>query len=127
LIFFAFSRKSRQCVTIPDAHSKNPSVSVVVCAHNEAHHLQELLPLLYQQDYSPKEIVIVDDCSTDNTHTFLTLQVATHPELKILHIPDRQTASGKKKALMQGIQGAQHDIILLTDADCRPDSDQWIH
>ena len=126
LTLFAFSRASRQCVTTSGAHSKKPSVSVVICAHNEADNLQELLPLLYQQDYSPKEVVIVDDRSTDNTYAFLTLQTEAHPELKILQIHDHKAASGKKRALMQGIQLAQHEIILLTDADCRPDSDQWI-
>lgn len=127
LFFYAFFRADRQCVTQANAQGNKLSVSVVICAHNEADNLRELLPLLYQQDYSPKEIVIVNDRSTDATQDFLTQQIQSHPDLKVLHINNSLTVSGKKNALIKGIQLAQHELILLTDADCRPVSSQWIH
>jgi cellulose synthase/poly-beta-1,6-N-acetylglucosamine synthase-like glycosyltransferase len=87
--------------------------------------LKELLPLLYLQDHFQKEIIVVDDHSTDNTKEFLKREKIFHPELKVVNL-NHPAISGKKKALQKGIQLARHEIILLTDADCRPNSYQWM-
>lgn len=126
LFFLAFFKRDTFNTTKFKLTSQRPSVSVIICAHNEADNLHALLPLLYQQDYFPKEIIVVNDRSTDGTNDFLSDEAQSHPELKILRITEHKIASGKKNALKQGIRLAQHEIILLTDADCRPVSDQWI-
>lgn len=97
-------------------------VSVIVCAHNEAAHLQSLLPLLLEQQYPDFEVVVVNDRSADATAAVL----AGFP-VKTLYI--RQTPPGvsaKKYALTQGIAAASGPLLLLTDADCRPASAQWL-
>lgn len=104
----------------------NP-VSVVICAHNAAHYLQKLLPVLFQQAHPVFEVVLVIDRSTDNTLDMAQHWVAQETRLRYFSIeetpPDIQP---KKYALMQGIQMAQYESILLTDADCMPASPQWI-
>jgi glycosyltransferase involved in cell wall biosynthesis len=112
---------------IGSVHSSLPPVSIIVCAHNELSNLQELLPLLYQQQYSTFEIVVVEDTSYDDTLDFLLAQKEQHPTLKIVWLRERpEHVGGKKYALTLGIRAASYNHLLLTDADCRPASDHWI-
>lgn len=105
----------------------NLSVSVVVSAHFEYANLQKLIPTLLEQKHQHFEIVIVDDKSEDGSYEYLQEMSSKHDQLKFVridHTPDH--ISDKKYALTLGIKAAQNDIILLTDADCVPASDEWI-
>lgn len=104
-----------------------PGVSIVVAAWNELFNLGELILLLEAQDYPDLEIIIVDDRSSDGTYDFLLSDIAPFPRIKFVHIeslPDHFTA--KKFAVTMGIKKASKEVILVTDADCRPVSDQWV-
>lgn len=104
-----------------------PSVSVVICARNEDDNLVEFLPLVLTQDYPDFEVVVVDDCSFDNTGDILKELSKKHNRLRVVTIKeDEYYQHGKKVALMMGIKGAMYEHLLLTDADCRPASDQWL-
>lgn len=106
---------------------KYPSVSVIVAAWNELHNLKELLPLLEAQEYPTFEIIVVDDRSSDGTYDYLLTNEGNYKKVKfvrILDLPEHFTA--KKYALTMGIKKAKNEIILTTDADCRPASTQWI-
>lgn len=102
-------------------------VSVLVCAHNELANLRELLPLLYNQNFYPYEIIVVDDRSTDGSLDFLLEQQSQQALLRLVWLRKRPAhIKGKKFALSMGIRAARYDKILLTDADCRPQSPQWV-
>lgn len=102
-------------------------VSVIVCARNELANLKQLLPILYRQEYTNFEIVVVDDCSTDGTLDFLLAEKQANPCLKVVWLRHRPAhVRGKKYPLSLGIRAARNERLLLTDADCRPASDQWI-
>jgi glycosyltransferase involved in cell wall biosynthesis len=111
--------------------SKNQSpeegVTVLVAAHNEFHNLKLLIPKLFEQDYPKFDVMIVNDRSTDRTKRLLEEMMVRYPKLRsvtIKYTPKHVTA--KKFALTLGIKVAKNDVILLTDADCMPTSDQWI-
>lgn len=98
-------------------------VSIVVCAHNAYTHLIDLISLLESQEYPTFEIIIVNDRSTDHTQQ-LTEQ---YKNIKWITIEDSPTdINPKKNALAKGIETASYQHILVTDADCRPNSTQWI-
>lgn len=106
--------------------SSLPPLSIIVCAHDEEQNLKELIPLLLAQDHPDFEVIIVDDRSNDGTWDLLLSETQKHPRLRMVkvtlkpgHVP------GKKFALTLGIKAAQHEIVLLTDADCRPESTSW--
>lgn len=102
-------------------------VSVIVCAHNEKENLMKLLPKLYAQNFKRFEIVVVDDRSTDGTLDFLLKEKDQHSNLKVVWARFRPPhIKGKKYALTLGIRAATYDKLLLTDADCLPDSSDWI-
>lgn len=102
-------------------------VTVLVAAHNEYHNLKNLIPKLFEQDYPLYEVMIVNDRSTDRTKRLLEEMMAIYPKLRSVNVkytPDHVTS--KKYAITLGIKVAKNDVILLTDADCIPHSDQWI-
>jgi glycosyltransferase involved in cell wall biosynthesis len=104
-----------------------PPVSVIVCARNEAHNLKEFLPLLLQQDYPEYEVIVVNDRSIDDTEDVLKLLSYQYKHLKSTFIPDKaKFIDSKKMAVTLGIKSATHDIMLFTDADCYPKSNNWI-
>lgn len=100
-------------------------VSVVIAAHNERKNLTRLLPLLINQDHPDYEIVVAFDRCTDGSEglvkTFDPLLVKT---VSIEQVPE--DFNPKKYALTRGIELAEKEIILLTDADCYPGSSRWI-
>lgn len=116
----AFYKKTEMPVNTPPA-------SIVICARNEDDNLAEFLPKVLEQDYPNFEVVVVNDCSWDNTADFLKEFAKKYSNLKIVTIKEDETYShGKKVALMMGIKGANNEHMLLTDADCKPNSKEWL-
>ena len=109
------------------ANEAVPEVSVIVCARNEETNLQDYLHTLLTQDYPNFEVIVVDDGSEDNTHTILEQYTQQCPRLYHTFVPyGARVISSKKLAITIGIKAAHYDHILLTDADCRPESHHWI-
>ena len=102
-------------------------VSVIVCAKDAYEYLIDLVPRILSQDYPDFELVIVNDCSTDETTDYLKFLVDEHPEINVVSLTQSLNFfHGKKFPLSMGIKSAKHDLLLLTDADCLPENDQWI-
>lgn len=107
--------------------TRETGVSVVICAHNECHHLRDALPLILEQDYPEFEVLVVNHASDDDTVFLLSELEKQYPHLKQITIQeDLNFFSGKKFPLSIGIRSACYDKVLLTDADCRPASRTWI-
>jgi glycosyltransferase involved in cell wall biosynthesis len=129
LLYFViiFSRFLVEKQTEIHSNTNTKGVSIVVCAWNEFDNLTELLPILANQTYPDYEVIIVDDRSTDGSGEFLKHEILNYPNFKLVTItetPDH--LASKKYALSLGIKMATKDVLLLTDADCKPSSDQWI-
>lgn len=110
----------------PPASSTEP-VSVIICARNEAENLDNYLPIILSQIYPEYEVIVVDDCSTDDTDVVLKKYTALYPNLRTSVIKvDKKFSHGKKLAVTIGIKAAKYDRILFTDADCRPETSLWL-
>lgn len=109
---------------VPEAPPR-ASVTVLVCARNEAANLRKHLPLWLAQDYPDFEILVIDDASEDESPELLAGWAARHPRLRVLRIPEKISA-GKKAALELGLRHSGREWVLLTDADCRPAGPEWI-
>jgi poly-beta-1,6-N-acetyl-D-glucosamine synthase len=119
LRFIIYKPKSTTAFTGP--------VSVIVCARNEAENLENFLPLVLTQDYPDYEVILVDDCSTDDTDLVLKRFRAEYPRLKTSVIKeDKKFSHGKKLAVTIGIKAACNDHMVFIDADCKPESNQWL-
>ena len=107
--------------------SFNKPVSIIICAKNELENLRRNLPFILQQNYFNFEVIVVNDQSTDESKFFLDKLAQKNNHLTIVEIDDFVTHKpGKKFALTLGIKTAQHEHLLLTDADCVPNSKDWL-
>jgi glycosyltransferase involved in cell wall biosynthesis len=125
-IVFIFTKLNNYHATTVEAKHL-PAVSVIVCAWNELHNLRELIPLLDAQEYPNFEVIIVDDRSWDGSYDFLLSECKHYKNVKFIrisHTPEHLSA--KKYALTLGIKSSKYDVVLLTDADCRPQGSNWI-
>jgi glycosyltransferase involved in cell wall biosynthesis len=86
-----------------------PLISVIIPVHNGEKHIAKCLEALIQSNYPTFEIILVDDCSTDNT-----LAIA---KAKGLSVIGTKTRSGPAVARNLGAMHAQGDILLFLDAD----------
>ena len=117
---FAFAKSK-------SASSKNISISVIVCAKNEAENLKKFLPSIINQDYEKFEVVLINDASSDDTLDVMKTFEEQHNNIKIVDVENNEAFWGNKKyALTLGIKAASHNFLLFTDADCKPVSNQWI-
>lgn len=104
-----------------------PPVSVIVYADNESCNLKENLPMLLTQNYPAYEVIVVNDGSTDESDEVLTALTREYPHLYHTFIPqESKYLSRRKLSLTIGIKAARNEILLFTEARCRPLSNQWI-
>lgn len=99
---------------------KPKKLSVLIPVFNESRWVEELLQRVLVADCSglAREIVIVDDCSTDGTSDILRAQARLHPEIRLFQQSENQ---GKGAALRRAIREATGDILLIQDADLEYD------
>ncbi len=103
--------------------------SIIICAKNEAVQLRKNLPAVLTQKYGgPFEVIVVNDASTDDTGDVLQVFGEKYNHLKIVTVAADAVRNfkGKKYALSVGMQAARYELLLLTDADCVPESNNWI-
>lgn len=118
LFFPLFRKASKEPKTLHPLHQ--PFVSIIIPARNEGHHLDSLLTSLMNLNYPQVEVIVVDDCSEDDTD-----QVAARFPVKLIKgEPTPVGWMGKQWACYQGAKKARGEILLFTDADTThgPDS-----
>ncbi len=102
-------------------------VSVIIAAHNEEKNIPKLISALETQRHHIFEVIIINDRSTDGTKRILDDLNSVKCDLKVIHIDHAPEGySPKKYALAKGIEAAKHDTLLFTDADCVPQTNNWI-
>ncbi len=98
-------------------------VSIVVPVRNEEQTISEMLDSLLEIDYPHEllEIIIVNDQSVDRTREIAKTYVGRfHCNYRVLDVDesDGPTSLAKTRPLMKGLDQAQGEFILMTDADC---------
>ncbi len=98
-------------------------LSIVIPVYNEATTILEILKLVSSIEVGlDKELVLVDDCSTDGTRDVLRKVATDHPDWRVLfHDVNR----GKGAALRTGFAAATGDFVLIQDADLEYDPREY--
>ena len=92
--------------------NKREPVSIIICARNEVENLKNNLPLILEQDYPVFEVIVVNDCSDDDTQDILEKFQEEYKHLKFTQIKhDEKFTHGKKLALTIGIKAAQNEWL----------------
>jgi glycosyltransferase involved in cell wall biosynthesis len=100
-----------------------PTLSILIPAYNEARTIQSILDKIGNVelvgDFS-KQLVVVNDCSTDNTEEMIQEYIARFPDSDISYFK-HDVNRGKGAALHTGIENATGDYIVVQDADLEYD------
>jgi len=106
---------------------KEIPVSVIICAKNEEQNLRKNLTLVLEQEYSNFEVIIVNDCSSDETEFVIKQLMSKYSHLRYTEIKeDPKFKHNKKLAVTIGIKAALHEHFIFIDADCKPNSKKWL-
>ena len=103
-----------------------PTVSIIVCMHNEASNASACLEKIVGQNYSGAniEIIAVNDRSSDQTEEIIKEFSEKYSSIRLISIKDlHRDFAPKKFAIDCAVRSAKGEIILLTDADGRPAPD----
>ncbi len=122
MILFAISGWKK--LTIQEETAPTRGVSILIAARNEATNIETIVRDIFNQSYDSAlfELIVIDDCSEDETLEKCQALAANFPRLKVI---SNVVGEGKKAALQTGIKQAQFGIIATVDADCRVPS-EWL-
>lgn len=96
-------------------------LSVIMPCYNEAATLATILDSVDRVDLL-KEIIAVDDCSSDATYTVLQSEAARRDHMQVVR---HHTNQGKGAAIRTGLQYATGDIVIIQDADLEYDPEDY--
>lgn len=116
--YFYMKRSAKKPWNLKTDGFYEPSITILIPAHNEENVIQLKLENAEALEYGgEREIIVIDDGSTDKTFDEVSEFVESHPEANIRMLRKKERA-GKSGALNFGVKHAKGDIIIVADADC---------
>lgn len=98
-------------------------LSVIIPVHNEKNTIREILKRVNDVNI-PKEIIIVDDKSSDGTRDILKNEYEEKENIKIIY---KEKNEGKTSAIAEGLKHTSGDVVIVQDADLEYDPQDFSH
>ena len=110
----------RERRTLKGSDGEPPVVSVIIPAHNESGRIAGLLKSLETQNYPNAEYIFIDDRSQDESAGIIStfIERNAHLSARLIALTENPGPNYKQYALTKGIEIANGDFFLFTDADC---------
>ena len=96
-------------------------LSVVIPCYNEEKTIEQVVKAVRNSGYTPIEVIVVDDCSSDKTSEILNGQISNEIDKCITHPKNL----GKGAALRTGFAAATGDLVIVQDADLEYDPKEY--
>jgi len=117
LYFLIYLRNKKDLFSFPEL-KKNYSISFLVPAFNESKTLADTIEHIFNIDYENiTEVIIINDCSKDNTLEIANSLKAKYPKLIVL---DNKINLGKAGSLNRALKIAKGELVAVVDADSYP-------
>jgi glycosyltransferase involved in cell wall biosynthesis len=97
------------------------TLSIVIPCYNEKNNIETIVGKVLASPVEQKEIIVVDDCSTDGTRDILESKIKPLVSKILYH----EKNAGKGAALRTGIKAATGDVVIIQDADLEYDPNEY--
>lgn len=112
----------------PISADRLPGISVIVYEKDSPEALGRVLADIFRQEYGGfLEVIVASDGNSADSADVVNLFSRDHDNIHYTFVPDDAHALSRKKlAITLGVKGARYDCVVVTEADCRIESDRWL-
>ncbi len=123
LFFVLYFNNKKNLFNFPEMKKKY-SISVVIPAYNEGGTIKDTIEHVFAVDYDKIiQVIVVNDCSTDNTKEVVESLQKKYPELILINNEKNLGNAGKSKN--EGLKYATGELVAFVDADSYPAKDSF--
>lgn len=104
-----------------------PPISLLIFVKNSAAYLEKNLTYFLNQDYPEFEILLIDNCSSDDTDEVLEKIKTKHKKVRIINVENNESFwANKKYTYTLAIKAAKYNHLLFSEIIAKPISKNWI-
>ena len=93
------------------------TVSFVIVTYNQEDYVKDAIQSVFSQTFSPIEIIIADDCSTDNTFKIIKSEVETYKGSNQVRVIRNEVNLGLSGNLQNAIRNSTGELLILMAGD----------